>query len=111
MFKGSNCNMASSMDHSPPKYFVLSFTHIPPLWFQKGLRTDYGSAVREKLIVVKTLFTAFKKKNNNLNKLIKWRNEIRIIKLVNSKISEKVNSQNYFFIQYLYIRKLMQLKS
>ena len=101
--------MASSMDHSPPKYFVLSFTHIPPLWFQKGLRTDYGSAVREKLIVVKTLFTAFKKKKKkkNLNKLIEWRNEIRIIKLVNSKISEKVNSQNYFFIHYLYIRKLM----
>ena len=33
-------------------------------------RTDYGSAVREKLIVVKTLFTAFKKKKK-LNKLIK----------------------------------------
>ena len=100
--------MASSMDHSPPKYFVLSFTHIPPLWFQKGLRTDYGSAVREKLIVVKTLFTAFKKKKKkNLNNQIKLMNEIRIIKLVNSKISKKVNSQNYFFIHYLYIRKLM----
>lgn len=73
-------------------------------------RTDYGSAVREKLIVVKTLFTAFKKKKK-LNKLIKWRNEIRIIKLVNSKISKKVNSQNYFFIHYLYVRKLRQLKS